>query len=228
MLKVTYLLQSELNENKKELTQVNEALTKRLNEEFLKDKTYELYIFDQRSLYREVKKIRNEQSPGVIIHVVSGSDGDRIVDLQHKKYYHDAALGSNNYIVEDTLEFPDWEISREKQMVFNYETRKATKRNEHVITEAYFAPQLNHKFGPGKNIGLPGLVLKVAYIYLGEDNIYSRQTITVQKIEILPDNDAKIFDKNGEVISHKKFNELLEVFNQEMEEMRNSGVDTSD
>lgn len=101
----------------------------------------------------------------------------------------------STYLVEDTLSFPQWNITYEIKNVNNYQCQKATTFFKGREYEVWYAIEYPTIFGPWKLNGLPGLIIlaqdKKSEVYFEATEIQKTDENTCQI-----DNSIKKISKN--------------------------------
>lgn len=123
------------------------------------------------SLYAPIEEIKDEEKP---VTVVIEGETFETVSLVHNNYtiyYFDQSNNTQilqmrnkgkDYLVKEPLQKFKWTILDESKQIDNYKCRaaKTIDANGYEI-KAWFAPEIPVSLGPGRYIGLPGLILEV-------------------------------------------------------------------
>ena len=203
-------------------------------EKMLKDAMEEIHYFDliqfgNESSFKKVEKINNDlpQEGGMRISFSGGGKGLNYKNIDTKEYLKESGSFGKDYIITDSLETYDWQITREKGKILNYDVRKATAIIDSATTlEAWYSPDLSFKSGPVEFWGLPGLILKITEYYTGVENRETYYEAT--ELEVLTDKDPIEKPTKGEFITEKEFYRQQDEKMKEMREMREQGVDLND
>ncbi len=108
-------------------------------------------------------------------------------------------------LVRETKHFKDvkWKITPERDTILGYPVIKATKGR----AMAWFTPDIPVPFGPGDDVGLPGLILKYQYnsnSIVAEKIIFSKKPIKIK----IPTKGLLRTKKEGEEARIKAFHKL--------------------
>lgn len=135
-------------------------------------------------------------------------------DISKMTYFYDYT--NKHYIVADTLQVMDnWEILNDTMTFMGYKCQKATIKYKQDTYTAWFTTQLAYNAGPDGFRGLPGLILKVSN---------STGKIGYEAIEIQTPFKGVVptFSNQGEIISKKDWQVLLNERNGKMRESMNN------
>jgi GLPGLI family protein len=109
----------------------------------------------------------------------------------------------SKYLVEDTLSFPQWNITDEIKNVNNYKCQKATTFFKGREYEVWYAIEYPTIFGPWKLNGLPGLIIfaqdKKSEVFFEAIEIKKTDENTCQidnSIKNISKNDFEVLIKN--------------------------------
>lgn len=186
---------------------------------------YTLKTNGEVSIYQLNEKINNAQTGRTFIkRRIERFDKEPTFKYLNKGIYQKVIemRGMKKYLVQDSLNRINWEITREKSKILNFEVRKATGMlNGNEIT-AWFAPKLAIKDGPATFSGLPGLILKVDF----KDKISNTETdMTIMAVQIdIKEEKINIKAPEGEAITQKEFDEEMKLISEKRDEMRSEGV----
>ena len=144
-------------------------------------------------------------SGGAVFMVVSGGAGSTLYkNIADQTYLEDHDMNEKAYLVKDTLEPFEWELSEETKKVGNYTAQKASftkivdsKRFSTGMTEmenvkdtlqvtVWFTPEIPVSHGPEYYFGLPGLILEVQN---------QGRTLICEKIELNPSADPVVIER---------------------------------
>ena len=161
-------------------------------------------------------------SGGAVFMVVSGGAGSTLYkNIADQNYLEDHDMNGKAYLVKDTLEPFEWELSEETKKVGNYTAQKASftkivdsKRFSTGMTEmenvkdtlqvtVWFTPEIPVSHGPENYFGLPGLILEVQN---------QGRTLICEKIELNPSADPVVIEKpsKGKEITQAEFKTVQE------------------
>jgi GLPGLI family protein len=154
--------------------------------------------------------------------VVSGGAGSTLYkNIADQSYLEDHDMNEKAYLVKDTLEPFEWELSEETKKVGNYTAQKASftkivdsKRFSTGMTEmenvkdtlqvtVWFTPEIPVSHGPENYFGLPGLILEVQNL---------GRTLICEKIELNPSADPVVIKRpsKGKEISLAEYKKMQE------------------
>ncbi len=213
-------------------TSMNSQMQKQL-EEMLKrqlDKTFKL-TFDQiESIYEEEESLGPPQTGDVMIAVSMGSD-NLYKNLKLNRYTRAEEFLGQLFLVKDSIQRYDWQLTSETKQVGSYLCFKATYDrqiednsfgmtipNEDEVDQkprfrtitAWYTPQIPISNGPGLYGGLPGLILELEE---GDTNILCSQIVInpSEKIAVKEPNKGKeVSQSEFESIRKEKFKEMEE------------------
>lgn len=133
--------------------------------------------------------------------IFSNSKDKKITELKKFK---------SEYLVEDTLSVPQWNITDEIKNVNNYQCQKATTLFKGREYEVWYAIEYPTIFGPWKLNGLPGLII------LAQDkkNEVFFEATEIQKT----DGNICQMDNSIKHISNNDFDELIKEWLKEYQE----------
>ena len=159
---------------------------------------------------------------GAVFMVVSGGAGSTLYkNIADQTYLEDHDMNEKAYLVKDTLEPFEWELSEETKKVGNYTAQKArftkivdSKRFSTGMTEmenvkdtlqvtVWFTPEIPVSHGPENYFGLPGLILEVQNL---------GRTLICEKIELNPSADPVVIERpsKGKEITLDEFKKIQE------------------
>ena len=94
-------------------------------------KTYILSFNKEASIYKEDKELEAPQPAGVQVMVINTGGADILYkNLKENRYTNQSETFSKLFLIQDTLEEHDWELTNEKKFIGDYECFKATKIRE--------------------------------------------------------------------------------------------------
>lgn len=203
--------------------QMKEALSKPIENSFI------LYFDKTASVYEMVVKL----DPNAPVGMRPFTPGKRYNNLKEGIVLHERELYDKEFIVEDSLEKPEWKLENETKKIGNYTCYKATytivieppktdgtdkaidlmaslPRREIVVT-AWYAPEIPVSHGPGDYWGLPGLILGVT-----TDNM----TMLCTKLTLNPKEKVEVkAPKKGQKVTQEEFNEIGRKKSEEMKDL---------
>lgn len=170
-------------------------------------------------------------SSGGMTMVINTGSQDKILykNLTDQSYLLEEEVMGKEFLIKDTLEPSEWELSSETKKIGNYTAQKATytriidsQRFSTGMTEtenvkdtisvtAWFTPEIPVSHGPDNFFGLPGLILEVQN---------QGRTLICEKIELNPSTNPVTIDqpKKGEVVNREEFRAMQE---ESMKQMMN-------
>ena len=170
-------------------------------------------------------------SSGGMTMVINTGSQDRVLykNIAEQTYEQEQDVMGKEFLIKDSLEPAEWELTGETKKIGNYTAQKATysrivdsQRFSTGMTEmenvkdtiqvtAWFTPEIPVPHGPENFFGLPGLILEIQN---------SGRTLICEKIELNPSaNPVKIErPKRGKEISREEFRAMQE---ESMKQMMN-------
>lgn len=162
-------------------------------------------------------------SSGGMTMVINTGNQDKILykNLADQSYLREEEVMGKEFLIKDTLEPSEWELTGETKKIGNYTAQKATysrivdsQRFSTGMTEmenvkdtirvtAWFTPEIPVSHGPDNFFGLPGLILEVQN---------QGRILICEKIELNPStNPVKIEQpKKGKVVNREEFRAMQE------------------
>ncbi|MCW4468748.1 GLPGLI family protein [Flavobacterium sp. MFBS3-15] len=203
--------------------QMKEALSKPI------ENSYILYFDKTASVYEMVVKLNPNAPAGMR----PFTPGKRYNNLKEGIVLYERELYDKEFIVQDSLEKPDWKLENETKKIGNYTCYKATytivieppkadgadkaidlmaslPRREIVVT-AWYAPEIPVSHGPSEYWGLPGLILGIS-----TDNM----TMLCTKLTLNPKEKVEVkAPSKGQKVTQEKFNEIGRKKSEEMKDL---------
>lgn len=187
--------------------------------------TYTLKTNGKKSVYQLDEKINNAQSSGgMIAQQIRSADKEPMYKDLEKMVYKKVVTvpGYKTFLIADSLSNYQWNITREKSKVLNFEVRKATGViNDTIPVTAWFTTKVPMKDGPSNICGLPGLVLKASFESNG-----AKITLTANNVSTKEEEINITEPTNGEVVTEKELEVEMKAFAEKMKAMMGNGVDT--
>ncbi|SDA63580.1 GLPGLI family protein [Algoriphagus alkaliphilus] len=162
-------------------------------------------------------------SSGGMTMVINTGSQDKILykNLADQSFLREEEVMGKEFLIKDTLEPSEWELTSETKKIGNYTAQKATysrivdsQRFSTGMTEmenvkdtirvtAWFTPEIPVSHGPDNFFGLPGLILEVQN---------QGRILICEKIELNPStNPVKIEQpKKGKVVNREEFRAMQE------------------
>ncbi|PHS67619.1 MAG: GLPGLI family protein [Flavobacterium sp.] len=226
-------------------TQMNDEMHQQMMAMLKKqfEKEYTLDFNKNESLYKEAENLAapTGNTSGMQIVIAGSGEGDILYkNLTENRYATQSDVFGKIFLINDTLEQPEWKLEKETKNIGEYTCFKATfkrkvmmsssmtmsvnskeepkepeqKEVEQTVT-AWYTLQIPVKHGPGNYSGLPGLILEVSD---------GSETILCSRIIINPKGGVSIEEpKKGKKVNQKEFETILEKKMKEMDEQFNSG-----
>ena len=161
--------------------QIQEKLKKQMQKE------YELKFNLTESTWKEVESLDGGPAAavsggGMVMTISSGGSSLLYKNTAEMKYLEETEVFSKPFLVDDTLETREWQLTGDTKQIGNYQAQKAIfsrTRERQMMTfgdgedgemktvtdtleiEAWFTPQIPVSQGPDDYWGLPGLILEV-------------------------------------------------------------------
>ncbi|MDT0555867.1 GLPGLI family protein [Patiriisocius hiemis] len=212
---------------------VTEAMQEQIQAQLRKQfqKEYTLTFTKDESIYKEVEGLNTPDplaSSGGMQITISGGNENFYRNIKENRYVDETEIMSKPFLVKDTLEKPEWELTKESKNIGNYTCFKATysreveeetfdsatdsivKIKKQRVTNAWYTLDIPLQHGPGRHWGLPGLILEVTD---------GDMTILCSKIVLNPEKEIVIEEPSkGKEVTQEAFNEIQEKKSQEMME----------
>ena len=161
--------------------QIQDKLKKQMQKE------YELKFNLTESTWKEVESLDGGPASavsggGMVMTISSGGSSLLYKNTAEMKYLEETEVFSKPFLVDDTLETREWQLTGDTKQIGNYQAQKAIfsrTRERQMMTfgdgeegemktvtdtleiEAWFTPQIPVSQGPDDYWGLPGLILEV-------------------------------------------------------------------
>lgn len=184
---------------------------------------YILITSKDESLFNKIEKLDNNQKDSNINNIPVPS-GMNYINFNDEINIYNLEFKGQKILIKDSLSSFKWIIQKDREKYLGYDVKKAFAKNNNIIYEVWFAPDLPFKSGPGLIWGLPGIILKLEIIMNQSDGIHKRY-YNATKIEL---NNNAIITKpsKGKVFTEKEF---IKYFNEQLKieaEMKNNRIDT--
>lgn len=185
--------------NSKKMTKMARDIFKNI-----KDVTAILEFANGESLYYVKEKMNVEGRPKLnLARTTAGGDSKYYLNHNKKDYFYQTSTFGEDMLVE--MKPKEWKITQETKTIGGYVCYKAidvASTNKKQKPVAWFTPQIPINAGPGKNFGLPGLILRFEEY---------RRSFTAIKVELNPKEEIKIKKPTkGKRMSHEEFTKFLE------------------
>ena len=182
-----------------------------------------LYFTSDASLYKlndekqEDETVSAEAEGAMVMVKMIQPDNKFFADLIDKKTIEQRDFMSRIFLVENTIDASGWKITGNQKSILGYPCQEAVQIKDSSTTVAWFAPSIPVSAGPGKYLGLPGLVLAVDI-----DN--GRRTINATSIELgVIGKDLIDKPKGGKKVSPEEYDQIVAEKRKEMEQQYGSG-----
>ncbi len=162
----------------------NKEQRKKIKKILLRPRYYLLKYMNGTSIYKEnTDKINNtgisdELQDSRITILSPDSKGTGLYkNFKTKEYINSTTILTKPFLIVDTLQIPNWEITSETKEIGSYKTKKATAIIDGKKVIAWYSDEIPISDGPADYYGLPGLILRVK----DEDNTYEAIKISTEK-----------------------------------------------
>ena len=215
---------SDDTENKKQLTEMANAISKAFQKEF------ELIFNRNESIFKVIESL-DKPSPANGGFTVKASTAYELIyrNIKEDRYVVDRELLGKKFLIKDSLQNQPWKILDTTRTIGNYTCHKAVRTKTYqkrVVNDdgsfkfvdedsdlvVWYTPQIPVSHGPANFYGLPGLVLAV------EDG---RSTFLCTKVILNPKETLEIIEpKKGKVVSQAEFDKISDAKFKEMKNNR--------
>lgn len=166
--------------------------------------------FEYKLSIKDTATIEREDENGNIKLIIPNRNQQTIFSNYKDKKISELKLLKSAYLVEDTLSYPQWNITDEIKNVNNYQCQKATTFFKGREYEVWYAIEYPTIFGPWKLNGLPGLII------LAQDK---KSEVFFEAIEIQKtDENTCQIDNSIKKISKNDFDVLIKNRQKDLEE----------
>lgn len=184
---------------------------------------YQLITTKEESIFKSIEKINNSQNV-FDVEPYGVPSADSYINIKDNYTLDPVNFKGKNFIVKDTVNKYNWLIERDRDILLGYDVKKAIAKRFNITYEAWFAPSLPYKSGPGNIFGLPGLILKLTIILDQDDgrhqHIYTATNVQVNdRVSINKPNKGELMMVDDFIIY---FNEILRIES----EIENNKVET--
>jgi len=181
-----------------------------------------LYFTPDASLYQlnnekqEEETISTEAEGTMVMVKMIQPNNKFYADLINKKTVEQRDFMSRIFLVENTIDAAGWKITGNQKPILGYPCQEAVQAKDSSTIVAWFAPSIPVSAGPGKYLGLPGLVLAVDI-----DN--GRRTIIATSVEPgAVGKDLIVKPKGGKRVSPEEYDQIVAEKRKEMEQQYGS------
>jgi GLPGLI family protein len=181
---------------------------------------YQLFFSATESLYKPIDEEEEDTGRGGMRFRMPKFETHIDKSLQFRTMLAD--FMGKKYLVVDTLSIAPWKMGNEKMDILGYPCQMAYYTDQETKKEitAWFTPMLPPFQGPEGYVTLPGTILALD-INNGEQ-VWVARKIDVSSVKA---NDTKKPEK-GEVISRKKYNDMVKEQTERMRQMWGGGSRT--
>jgi len=218
--------------------EMQKQIAAQLRKQFQKE--YTLDFTKDESIYKEVPKLDapSAASAGGFQIQVSGGADILYKNIKESRFINQNELFSKQFLIKDSLKFPEWELKNETKMIgqyvcfkasytrtdtiktsiFSSEEGKDSEKDKEEIREtvvtAWYTPQLPVQNGPDRYDGLPGLIMEV------NDG---KLTILCSKIILNPEDGVDVEEPTkGKEVTQDEFDKIMRKKLDDMNENRRS------
>ncbi|MFT5890412.1 MAG: GLPGLI family protein [Dokdonia sp.] len=233
----TYQTQRHVDIKMDSTSGMNDEMQKSIQEQLRKQfqKEYTLSFNEAEAIWKEEVALDKPQAPssGGISIIVSGSSDVLYQNIKEQAYTQQNDLMGKQFLIEDTLEKPEWKLEKETKNIGQYTCFKATLTEEveersfhnvngegeeevkmaEKITTAWYTLDIPVQHGPSEFWGLPGLILEVndgkMAMMCTQVVINPKDGVTIE----IPAKGKKVDEATFEKISEEKAKEMMERYN---------------
>ncbi|RLZ08765.1 GLPGLI family protein [Faecalibacter macacae] len=184
---------------------------------------YQLITTKEESIFNSIEKINNSQNV-FDVEPYSVPSANLYNNILENYTLDPINFKGKNFIVKDTVTKYNWLLEREYDKILGYDVKKAVAKRFNITYEAWFAPSLPYKTGPGNIFGLPGLILKLKIILDQDDGVH-QHIYTATKVDL--NDKAKIIKPTkGELMMVDDFTVYFNKILRIEAEIENNKVET--
>lgn len=179
--------------------------------------TPEASLFQLNNEKQEDESVTTESEGAMVMVKMVQPDDKFYTDLDSKKTIEQRDFMSRIFLIENTIDASGWKITGNQKSILGYPCQEAVQTKDSSAIVAWFVPSIPVSSGPGKYLGLPGLVLSVDI-----DN--GKRTIVATSVEPgSVDKDHLVKPKGGKKVSPKEYDRIVAEKRKEMEQQYGSG-----
>lgn len=155
---------------------------------------FKLQIKDKESLFSSHETLTNkETTDDMLAKIALGSDNEYYANSSENIIVKKVSALGTFFVIECDFE-NNWNITKEKKKIDNYNCYKATKsiikenfkgEKFEINVEAWYCPELSMSFGPLEYNGLPGLILELhldnIIYYANSIKIFKTKEISIER-----------------------------------------------
>lgn len=179
-----------------------------------------LYYNDKISLYKNDEAAQNEKTSeqaesgdgNHFMFRMAPPDNQVYCDFEKKTITRKEDFMQRQFLIESELNAEGWKMTGKQKMILNYPCMEAVKQDSVDKKTIWFTSAIPITGGPGKFVGLPGMVLEV--------NINEGERIITATL-ISPELDAEkiVKPKDGKKVTEEEFDEIVD------EKMKEMGIE---
>lgn len=174
--------------------------------------TPEASLFQLNTGQQEEETVTSEEQGAMVMVKMVQPDDKFYADLSSKKTIEQRDFMSRIFLVEHSIDASGWKITGNQKTILGYPCQEAVQVKDSTPITAWFAPSIPVPSGPGKYLGLPGLVLSV-------DVKNGHQVIAATSIEPGPiGKDLIVKPKGGKKVSPEEYDQIVAEKRKEMEQ----------
>lgn len=233
----TYQTQRHIDIKMDSTSGMNDEIQKSIQEQLRKQfqKEYTLSFNGAEAIWKEEVSLDKPQAPsssGISI-VLSGNSDILYQNIKEPSFKQQSDLMGKQFLVEDTLEKPEWKLEKETKNIGQYTCFKATLTEEieersfqsvngdgeeevkkvTKVTTAWYTLDIPVQHGPDEFWGLPGLILEVndgkMAMMCTQVVINPKDGVTIE----IPTKGKKVNQEEYKKISEEKAKEMMERYN---------------
>lgn len=182
-----------------------------------------LYFTPEASLYQLNTEQQEEETAtaemegaSVMVKMVR-PDNKYYADLGNQNLIEQRDFMSRIFLIENSIDASGWKITGNQKTILGYPCQEALLTRDSSSVVAWFTPAIPVGTGPGRYLGLPGLVLAVDI-----DN--GNRTITATSVEPGPvTREQLVKPKGGKKVTSEEYDQIVEEKRKEMEQQYGSG-----
>ncbi|RMB56662.1 GLPGLI family protein [Dokdonia sinensis] len=208
-------------------SEMQKSIQEQLRKQFQKE--FDLTFNAKEKVWKENESISTPQAPASGIQIMMTGNSDELYQNIHdQKYVQQSDMMGKLFLIEDTLEKPEWKLEKETKNIGQYTCFKATLTEEITestltsgdaqaeevkkerVTTAWYTLDIPVRHGPDRFWGLPGLILEVndgkMAMMCTKVVLNPSEEITIEA----PTKGKKVTQDAYDEISEKKAQEMME------------------
>jgi len=124
-------------------------------------------------------------------------------DLLNQKVIEQREFLSRMFLIESKADSLPWKLTGNRREILGFPCMEAVYTKDSSKTIAWFTPSIRVSAGPGKYIGLPGLILEINF-----DN--GKRIISASSVTKADVAELIVKPKEGKKVSRKEFDKIVE------------------